>query len=76
MPAQHLVDQGVQRRADIMEFVEGYIEANGYSPTLREIGEGVGISSPNSVRNHLHRLQDDGKIDITPNVARSIVLKR
>lgn len=72
MPANSLLEQGEKRRDQIMRFVKKYMAKHGYSPSISEIGEAVGVSSPNAVRNHLHKLRDDGRIDITPRVARSI----
>lgn len=75
MPGKNLVRQGEQRREQIMTFIKDYMEEHGYAPTLSEIGEGVGIASPNAVRGHLDKLRDAGKIDMTPRIARSIVMR-
>lgn len=74
MPAKNLVAQGEKRRDQMFRFIKRYIDKHGYSPTIAEIGEAVGISSPNAVRNHLYRMRDEGRISITPKVARSIVV--
>lgn len=68
----NLVAQGEKRRAQILAFIREFIETKGYSPSIAEIGDAVGVVSPNAVRNHLHKLQDEGVIEITPRVARSI----
>ena len=44
----------------IMEFVDSFIRENGYSPSVREIGEAVGLRSTASVSYHLQALQDKG----------------
>lgn len=72
MPAQNLVKQGEKRRTQIVTFIRKYMDEHGYAPSISEIGEAVGIVSPNAVRNHLHRLQDEGVLELTPRVARSI----
>lgn len=72
MAANSLIEQGEKRREQILAFVREYIHTKGYSPSIAEIGKAVGIVSPNAVRNHLHRMQDDGLIEVTPRVARSI----
>jgi repressor LexA len=74
MPAQNLVAQGEKRREEILAFIRTYSDEHGYSPSIAEIGEAVEIVSPNAVRNHLHKLRDEGKIELTPRVARSIRL--
>lgn len=74
MPAQELIEQGERRRDEIATFIEQYSNEHGYSPTISEIGEAVGVSSPNAVRNHLTKMEEEGRIKTTPRVARSIVL--
>lgn len=74
MPGKNLVRQGEKRREQMMKFIVRYVDEHGYAPTLTEIGAGVGIASPNAVRGHLDKLRDEGKIDMTPKIARSIVI--
>ena len=69
---RNLAQEGETRRAEIVAFVRGYIASHGYSPSMHEVGDAVGLSSPNSVRGHIHKLRDEGVISITPQVARSI----
>ena len=72
MPAQDLIEQGIARRKQMLRFIKAFIGRKGYSPSIAEIGEAVGITSPNAVRNHLQKMQEDGLIKVTPRVARSI----
>lgn len=44
----------------IIEFVDSFIRENGYSPSVREIGEAVGLRSTASVSYHLQALQEKG----------------
>ena len=44
----------------IVEFVNAFIAENGYSPSVREIGEAVGLRSTASVSYHLQSLQEKG----------------
>lgn len=44
----------------IMEFINRFIAENGYSPSVREIGAGVGLRSTASVTYHIQALQDKG----------------
>ena len=44
----------------IMDYVNRFIEENGYSPSVREIGAAVGLRSTASVSYHLQALQDKG----------------
>lgn len=44
----------------ILEFVSRFIQENGYAPSVREIGAGVGLRSTASVSYHLRALQEKG----------------
>lgn len=44
----------------ILRFVGQFIQENGYAPSVREIGAGVGLKSTASVSYHLKALQDKG----------------
>jgi len=48
--------------AQILEFVNLFIQENGYAPSVREIGEAVGLRSTASVSYHLQQLQDKGQL--------------
>jgi repressor LexA len=45
-----------QRQREVYEFVVSYVDAHGYPPTVREIGEAVGLASPSTVHAHLANL--------------------
>ena len=44
----------------IVDYVNQFVQENGYSPSVREIGAAVGLRSTASVSYHLHALQDKG----------------
>lgn len=48
------------RQAEILGFIASYLKAHGYSPTVREIGESCGITSPNGVVGHIRALEQKG----------------
>ncbi len=58
----------------ILSFVERYQTQHRRSPTFREIGAAVGISSTDHVSRDLRRLVRDGYISFKPRVSKSIVL--
>src|SRR5437667_8582173 len=66
--------QLTQRQKDIYEFIRDKIESRGYGPTVREIGEGFDIKSPNGVMCHLKALEKKGLIKRTGFRARAIQL--
>lgn len=48
------------KRQMIAEFVNRFVQENGYAPSVREIGAAVGLRSTASVSYHLQALQDEG----------------
>ena len=44
----------------IMEFVDAFVQENGFAPSVREIGAAVGLRSTASVSYHLNQLQEKG----------------
>jgi repressor LexA len=55
------------RGVQTLDFIESYTRDNGFPPTVREIGEGIGISSPSTVQGYLDRLGEAGYIERTVN---------
>jgi repressor LexA len=66
--------QLTDRQREIYEFIRDKIETRGYGPTVREIGEGFKIMSPNGVMCHLKALEKKGLIKRTGFRARAIQL--
>ena len=50
------------RQREIIEFVNQHVDQYGYPPTVREIGQAVGLTSPSTVHAHLARLEGAGLI--------------
>ena len=71
MAGQDWMDQGDERRRDIVRFIKSFTKRNSYAPTQREIAEAVGLYK-NGVAYHLDVLEKQGKIKTTPHKARSI----
>jgi DNA-binding MarR family transcriptional regulator len=61
-----------EQQGRVLGFVEDHIRRQGYPPTLREIGEAVGLANVNAVRGHLDALQRKGFVVKDPDKARSI----
>lgn len=66
--------QLTDRQREIYEFIREKIEGRGYGPTVREIGDGFDIKSPNGVMCHLKALEKKGLITRVSNRARAIQL--
>ena len=56
----------------IVEFVGEYITQHGFSPSIREIGDAVGISSTSNVKYWIDKEVEDGRLTRKPKVARSV----
>src|SRR3989344_8468373 len=50
------------RQRQILDFISQYIQRNGYSPTLQEIAQALGVSSLATVHEHLATMQKKGVI--------------
>lgn len=61
-----------RRQQEILEFIERTVSERGYPPSVREIGEAVGLASPSTVHSHLHTLQHLGYLRRDPTKPRAI----
>lgn len=62
-------------RDRVLMYINQYIADHGIAPTLREIADGLGLSSPGSVHRHVTILKREGLLqDYAPRKSRSIVL--
>ena len=66
--------QLTERQKEIYHFIRQKIESRGYGPTVREIGLGFAIKSPNGVMCHLKALEKKGLITREEHSARAIKL--
>ena len=60
------------RQRQVLEFVDSEVRSRGYPPSVREIGEAVGLSSPSTVHAHLAALQDKGYLKRDPTKPRAL----
>lgn len=61
-----------KRQQEIMDFIKNEVRAKGYPPSVREIGEAVGLASSSTVHGHLARLEQKGLIRRDPTKPRAI----
>lgn len=67
--------QGITKRQQaVLDCIESFIDDKGYGPTVREVCECLGLSSPSTVHVHLKALEDKGLINRDPLKSRSITL--
>ncbi len=62
------------RQRQIWDFLVDYGEQHGYPPTVREIGEAVGLASPSTVHAHLANLERAGLLRRDPTKPRALEL--
>lgn len=60
------------RQREILDLISSTVAERGYPPTVREIGDAVGLSSPSTVHSHLSTLATEGFIRRDPTKPRAI----
>ncbi|MCX7779689.1 MAG: transcriptional repressor LexA [Negativicutes bacterium] len=69
MSKEHLIGK---RQQQILAYIKETLRARGYPPSVREIGEAVGLSSSSTVHTHLEKLEEMGMIRRDPTKPRAI----
>ena len=67
-------EQLTDRQRQVLEFIDAEVRERGYPPSVREIGEAVGLSSSSTVHAHLAALQDKGFLKRDPTKPRALEL--
>src|SRR5919201_3735546 len=62
------------RQQEIWDFLVRYVDERGYPPTVREIGDAVGLASPSTVHAHLANLERAGLLKSDPTNPRALEL--
>lgn len=62
-----------KKQQAVVDFIESYVEANGYAPSLRNIGDNFGFT-PKAAYDHLRALKKKGVIKVADNLPRGIVV--
>jgi repressor LexA len=62
------------RQQEIWQFLVDYVDRHGYPPTVREIGQAVGLASPSTVHAHLANLERAGLLKRDPTKPRALDL--
>ncbi len=60
----------------VMDYIRRFSEENGYTPSVREIGQECGIKSTATVHSYLEKLKNRGLLSKTDNKKRSVTLGR
>src|SRR3989442_12581129 len=72
---EETMDDITARQRRILEFIRKTVQERGYPPTVREIGEAVGLTSTSSVHAQLANLQRRGLIKRDPAKPRAMELR-
>ena len=63
------------KRREILDFIAAQLRERGYPPSVREIGEAVGLTSSSTVHTHLTTLQRQGYLRRDPTKPRAIEVR-
>jgi repressor LexA len=63
------------RQRQVLDFIERQMRERGYPPSVREIGEAIGLTSPSTVHSHLNTLQRLGYLRRDPTKPRAIEVR-
>ena len=63
------------RQRQVLDFIEFQMREHGYPPSVREIGEAIGLTSPSTVHSHLNTLQRLGYLRRDPTKPRAIEVR-
>ncbi len=69
-----LTEQVSERQNKILDYIRYVTKVRNYPPSVREIGEAVGLSSSSTVHNHLNQLERRGFIKRDPSKSRTVQL--
>ena len=69
-----LTEQLTERQTKILDYIRYVTRVRSYPPSVREIGEAVGLSSSSTVHNHLNQLERRGLIKRDPSKSRTVQL--
>ena len=69
-----MTDQLTDRQTKILDYIRYVTKVRNYPPSVREIGEAVGLSSSSTVHNHLNQLERRGLIKRDPSKSRTVQL--
>jgi repressor LexA len=63
-----------EKLTKVMDYIRKFTEANGYTPSVREIGKECGIKSTATVHSYIERLQNKGYLNKTDNKKRAVTI--
>lgn len=70
-----MTEQLTARQRSILDYIESSLRDRGYPPSVREIGEAVGLTSPSTVHSHLATLEKMGFLRRDPTKPRAMEVR-
>lgn len=67
-----MTERLTKKQKEILDFITEFIKVNEYSPSYREIGEHLGLSSPATIYEHIRGLEDKGFLKAQDGKPRSL----
>jgi repressor LexA len=64
------------KQKNVLEFLQRFIQENGYSPSYQEIANAFGLSSRSTAQKYVERLRDAGYLDMDANSKRGVSVKQ
>ncbi|MCM1053219.1 MAG: transcriptional repressor LexA [Ruminococcus sp.] len=61
-----------EKQNNVLDFIKKFTASHGYPPSIREIGQGLGLSSPATVHTHVRKLCNAGYIKVDNNKFRAM----
>lgn len=68
------MEELTKRQDEVLQYIKEYMVSHGYPPTVREIGQDMGVSSPATIHTHLNKLAEKGFIRKSGSKNRAIEL--
>lgn len=64
----------MDKTAEVKAFMQEYISRNGFAPTFREMGKGVGVKSTSTIHHLINNMLDDGVVTMVRGKSRTLRL--
>ena len=61
-----------EKQNNVLDFIKKFAAEHGYPPSIREIGQALGLSSPATVHTHVRKLCNAGYLRVNPNKFRAM----
>lgn len=71
----HKMEKLSRMQQRVYDYIAESIAEHGYAPSVREVGEALGLKSPSTVHFHIKHLQEMGLIEKSAGKGRAITLK-